>query len=84
MDLQPLDLLLDRLDCREQRRHRDEGAKIGGNTIAKLQSGQQRRAEPARDAAIHQGDRSIDGRDHAQGTEQNQPCPVEPGRSKHV
>ena len=38
VDLQPLDLLLDRLRRREQRRHRDERAQVRGNAVAQLQS----------------------------------------------
>ena len=45
MDLQPLDLLLDRLACRQQRRHRDERAQMRGHAVAQLQGGQERGAE---------------------------------------
>jgi len=82
VDLQPLDLLFDSLACREQRRHRDERAQMRGNTIAKFQSGQKRRAEAPRHAAVHQRDRRVDGGDRTQSAEQAQPCPAEPRRSQ--
>ena len=44
MDLQPLDLLVDGLQRRQQRRHRDERAQMRGNAVAQLQS----RAEASR------------------------------------
>ena len=66
VDFQPLDLLLDRLARRKHGRHRDERAEVRRNAVAKLQSGQQRRAEAPRHAAIHQRDRRVDGGDRAQ------------------
>ena len=47
MDLETLDLLLDRVACRQQRRHRDERAQMRGHAVAQLQSGQERGAEAA-------------------------------------
>ena len=38
MDLQPLDLLLDRLACRQQRRHRDQRAQMRGHAVAQSPS----------------------------------------------
>ena len=78
VDLQALDLFLDRLIIREQRRHGDERAQLRRNAIAKLQSGQKRSTEAPCHAAIYQRDRSIDGGDRTQNAEQTQPCPANP------
>ena len=61
VDLQPLNLFLDRRAGREHGRHRDHRAEVGRNAVAKLQSRQQRRAEVLRHAAVHQRDRRVDG-----------------------
>ena len=48
MDLQPLDLLVDRLRRRQQRRHRDERAQMRGHAVAQFQRRQQAsRGSPA-------------------------------------
>ena len=62
VDLQTLDLFLDRRGRRQQRRHGDERAQMRGHAVAEFQSGQRRCAEAARHAAVHQRHRRVDGR----------------------
>ena len=73
VDLQMLDLLLDRRRGGQQRRHRDERAQLRGHAVAQFQGGQQRRAEAARHGAVDQRHRRVDGRDRTQHAEQAQP-----------
>ena len=47
-----------------------------GHAIAKVQGGQQRGAEAARHAPVHQRDRRVDGGDRTQPAEQAQPRPI--------
>ena len=75
VDLQTLDLLLDRRGRRQQRRHGDERAQMRGHATAKFQSRQQRRAEAPRHAAVHQRHRRVDGGDRAQDAEQARATP---------
>ena len=74
VDLQKPDLLFDRVGCREQRRHRDERAQVRRDAATKFQSRQRRCAEAAHHAAIHHRYRHVDGRHHAEDTEQAAPC----------
>ena len=75
VDLQTLDLLVDRRHRRQQRRHRDEGTQMRGHATAKFQGRQQRRAEAPRHGAVHQRDRRVDGGDRTQHAEQGSAIP---------
>ena len=70
VDLEPFDLLFDRLRRVEQRRHGDERAQMRGNAVAQLQSRQKRRGEAEVDRAIDQRDRGVDGGNGAEDAKQ--------------
>ena len=62
VDLEPLDLLVDRRAGRQQRRDGDQGAQMRRHALPQVEAGQQRRAEAAGDRAIDQHQRRIDRR----------------------
>ena len=62
VDLESLDLLLDRLASRQQRRDGDQRAKVRRHSLPQVEAGQERRAETAGDRAIDQHQRGIDCR----------------------
>ena len=62
VDLESLDLLLDRLASRQQRRDGDQGAQMRRHPLPQVEAGQKRRAETAGDRAIDQHQRRIDRR----------------------
>ncbi len=76
MNLQPLDLLLDRGARGQQHRHRDQRAQACRHAVAQLQGGQEGRAQAAHHTPIHQRHGRVDGRNGTQNAEQAQPFPL--------
>jgi hypothetical protein len=74
MDLQKPDLLFDRIGRREQRRHGDERAQVLRDAAAKCESRQRHCAKATCYRAVDHRHRRVDGRHHAEDTQQAEPC----------
>src|SRR5271163_2013285 len=73
VDLQTLNLFLDRRFRRQQRWYHDQSAQMRGHAAAEFQSGQRHCAEAVRHTAVHHRHCRIDGRHQPQNTKQAEP-----------
>ena len=73
VDLKTLDLLFESGLGREKDRNGDHRAQVRRYAVAELQARQDRRAEPSRDAAVHERHRGIDRRDQPEKREETKP-----------
>src|SRR6266567_5809055 len=62
MNLQVLDLLLERGSCRQERRYDDHRAQVWRNAVAEFQGRQNRRPEPVRGTTVHEHYCDVRGR----------------------
>ena len=66
VDLEPVQMFLDRRARAQHHRHRDQRAQLLGHAVAQREAGQAARAHAARDRAIDQRDRDVDRRNRAE------------------